>query len=99
MHNSIVIKAIHAVNTGQMSFCKFITANDHGLTGLKQYGIYISHNAWSMLFSRCGLKGENIERKAAILWDDDFETNSRFKYYGLGKNEYRITRLGKKIPY
>ena len=33
-------------------------------------------------------------------WQNDFETESRFKYYGVGtRNEYRITRFGRGFPF
>jgi hypothetical protein len=35
-----------------------------------------------------------------IKWQADFETDSRFIYYGTGtRNEYRLTRFGKGFPF
>lgn len=35
-----------------------------------------------------------------IKWQNNFETNSRFIYYGVGtRNEYRLTRFGKGFPF
>lgn len=100
MHNDIVIQAINAVNTGKVSFCKFLTANDLGLTGSHQEGIYIPLDSWSLLFPRRGIKGEFLEREVVIRWNKDLETKSRFKYYGKKtRNEYRITRFGRNFPY
>ena len=39
---SFAEQAINAVSKGQLSFCKFLSANDTGLTGGHQAGIYIS---------------------------------------------------------
>jgi len=36
-----VEKAINSVNSGRLSFCRFITANDTGATGSHQGGFYI----------------------------------------------------------
>jgi hypothetical protein len=34
------------------------------------------------------------------MWQDDFETESRFIYYGTGtRNEYRLTRFGRGFPF
>ena len=53
-----------------------------------------------MLFDKPGVKGENKEKTVSILWQDDFSTESRMKYYGQGtRNEYRITRFGKDFPF
>ena len=47
-----------------------------------------------------GQRGENKDRYVKIRWQDDFETESRFIYYGTGtRNEYRITRFGKGFPF
>lgn len=35
-------QAINAVNKGDKAFCKFLSANDTGLTGGHQSGIYIA---------------------------------------------------------
>jgi len=96
----IAAKAIHAVNNGLMSFCKFLSANDTGDTGSHQAGIYIAKNAIPILFDTPGAKGENLDRDAKIRWQNDFTTESRFIYYGTGtRNEYRITRFGRGFPF
>ncbi len=83
-----------------LAFCKFISANDAGATGGHQSGFYIPLEAWPILFENPGQKGENKEKFVTIKWQDDFETDSRFIYYGQKtRNEYRITRFGKGFPY
>ncbi len=53
-----------------------------------------------MFFNKPGVKGENSEKFIRIRWQDDFETSSRFIYYGVGtRNEYRLTRFGLKFPF
>ncbi|WP_448635192.1 type II restriction endonuclease [Pedobacter panaciterrae] len=92
--------AIASVQKAESSFCKFISANDAGATGGHQSGFYIPKTSVSLIFDEPGEKGTNKDRFATIRWQDDFETASRFIYYGtLSRNEYRITRFGRKFPY
>jgi type II restriction enzyme len=52
------------------------------------------------MFETPGVKGENKERFVTIKWQNDFETHSRFIYYGQGtRNEYRLTRFGRGFPF
>ena len=92
--------AIQAVFNGRLAFCKFLAANDTGLTGGHQAGIYISKPSIPILFSEPGIKGSNKERWVSIHWHDGTVTSSRFIYYGQGsRNEYRITNFGRGFPY
>lgn len=98
--NEIVNQAIASVNKSKTSFCKFISANDAGRTGAHQEGFYIPKNSISLMFDSPGIKGENKDRFITIKWQNDFETVSRFIYYGKGtRNEYRLTRFGRGFPY
>jgi len=98
--NNITELAISTVNESQESFCKFISANDAGVTGAHQSGFYMPKNAWPLMFDRAGEKGENLDRFVSIKWQDDFTTESRFIYYGKEtRNEYRLTRFGKDFPF
>jgi hypothetical protein len=46
------------------------------------------------------LKSKNKDEFITINWQDDFETSSRFIYYGVGsRNEYRLTRFGRGFPF
>ncbi|OMD26979.1 hypothetical protein BJP48_21450 [Paenibacillus odorifer] len=79
-------------------YCKFLSANDTGLSGGNQNGFYISKNAWPLLFDEPSVKGEKNEREVKIFWEQlDIPTSNIFKWYG-GKNEYRITKFGRKFP-
>src|SRR5262245_26685959 len=98
--NTILQKAIASVQECDISFSKYITANDTGSTGGHQAGYHIHKNAWQLFFETPGKKGENEEKFITIKWQDDFETNSRFIYYGVGtRNEYRLTRFGRGFPF
>lgn len=89
-------QAIQSANSGMMAFCKFLSANDTGMTGGHQSGIYVAKTALRILFDEPGVRGSNKERLAKIRWQGDFMTDSRFIYYGTGtRNEYRITRFGR----
>ncbi len=93
-------QAINAVNKGDKAFCKFLSANDTGLTGGHQSGIYIAKNAAPILFDTPGIRGENKKKIVKIKWQDDFVTESVFTYYGKGsRNEYRITSFGRGFPF
>lgn len=92
--------AIQAALKGQIVFCKFLAANDTGSTGAHQAGIYISKPSIPILFDEPGVKGENKEKWIKVKWHDDFETDTRFIYYGQGtRNEYRITNFGRGFPF
>lgn len=98
--NRIVEAAITSVTKSTKSFCKFISANDAGKTGAHQEGFYIPKNSVSLMFDPPGVKGNNHERFITIKWQGDFETRSRFIYYGKGtRNEYRLTRFGRGFPF
>lgn len=92
--------AIQAVLCGQQAYCKFLSANDTGLTGGHQAGIYISKPSIPILFNEPGIKGYNKEKWVKIKWQDGLETDTRFIYYGQGtRNEYRITNFGRGFPF
>lgn len=77
-------------------FAKSLSANDTGLTGGHQCGIYIPKQSVSIVFDHPFERGENHERFAEIVWNEEISTRSKFTYYGKGtRNEYRITRFGR----
>lgn len=94
------MQAIQASLQGQKVFCKFLSANDTGITGAHQAGIYISKPSIPILFSQPGIRGQNKEKWVKVKWQGDFETDTRFIYYGQGtRNEYRITNFGRGFPF
>lgn len=98
--SDILNLAINKVQRSNAALCKFITANDTGSTGGHQCGYHISKEAWSMFLDNEGIKGSNIDIPIRIRWQNDIETDSRFKYYGVGtRNEYRITRFGRGFQF
>lgn len=93
-------KAVQSALRGVKVFCKFLSANDTGLTGGHQAGIYISKPSVPILFDEPGIKGANKEKWATIRWMDGSTTDSRFIYYGQGtRNEYRITNFGRGFSF
>ena len=97
---SFSASAIQATIQGQMAYCKFLSANDTGLTGGHQSGILISKPAVPIIFENPGIKGGNKDRWVKIQWQDDISTDSRFIYYGVRtRNEYRLTNFGHGFPY
>ncbi len=97
---SVVEKAIQSAQQSEIAFSKFIQPNDTGSTGGHQSGFHLHKKSWPLFFETEGEKGENKELFATIKWQDDFETSSRFIYYGKGtRNEYRLTRFGRGFPF
>lgn len=100
MMMTILEKAINSTQEADLAFCKFITANDAGTTGGHQAGFHIHKGVWPLFFDQAGTKGSNMDKFITIKWQDDFETSSRFIYYGVGtRNEYRLTRFGRGFPF
>ena len=98
--SEILDAAIRSVRTSQTAFCRFITANDVGKTGSHQAGFYIPKCAYGIAFKEACKRGENYDKFVSIKWQNDFTTNSRFIYYGVGsRNEYRLTRFGRGFPF
>ena len=94
------VSAIQAAMHGQKTFCKFLSANDTGLTGGHQAGIYVSKPAVPIMFNEPGERGTSKDRWVNITWQDDYQTTTRFLYYGeRTRNEYRITNFGRGFPF
>lgn len=97
---SILTKAILSAQQSKIAFSKFITTNDTGSTGGHQAGFHIHKHSWELFFDKPGEKGQNKDKFITIKWQGDFETSSRFIYYGAGtRNEYRLTRFGRGFPF
>ncbi len=97
---SILEKAIQSAQQSEIAFTKFIKPNDTGSTGGHQAGFHLHKNSWPLFFDKPGEKGSNKDHFTKIRWQDDFETSSRFIYYGVGtRDEYRLTRFGRGFPY
>lgn len=97
---SFALNAIESVQRSEVAYCKFITPNDTGETGGHQSGYHVHKDSWPLLFNSPGKRGSNKEKFVTVKWQNDFETESRFIYYGVGtRNEYRLTRFGKGFPF
>jgi type II restriction enzyme len=97
---SVLPRAILSVEKSRGALCKVISPNDAGATKSHQAGFLIPKSAYSLFFDSPGKKGEIRDAPITIKWQDDFETQSRFVYYGQkSRNEYRITRFQRGFPY
>lgn len=90
--------AVDAVRNADLSYCKFLSANDTGATGGHQSGILINKNAWPLLFDDSYQGMAIAKREARVCWQDERETTSIFTYY-QSKNELRLTKFGRGFPY
>ena len=96
----IWLKAVEAVNEGNSSFFKFISANDSGETGAHQAGFLIPKQAIPVFLKSERSRGENYCEDILIEWQDGFITNSLIRYYGQStRNEYRVTSYGRAFQY
>lgn len=96
--NDNITLAINSCINSEVSFTKFISANDAGKTGGHQAGFYIPVNFCNHVFE-CQIKrGASYEKYVEVKWQNDFTTQSRFKYYG-SKNECHFTRFQKNFPF
>ena len=90
--------AVEAVRDADLSYCKFLSANDTGATGGHQSGILINRTAWPLLFNESDRNEHIAKRNVTVLWQDDWETISTFTYY-QSKGELRLTKFGRDFPY
>lgn len=97
---SLLSNVIQSVQRSEIAFSKYITANDTGATGGHQAGFHLHKDSWRLFFDTPGEKGQNKDKFLTIRWQNDFATQSRFIYYGVGtRNEYRLTRFGRNFPF
>jgi hypothetical protein len=96
--DSILQQAINSVQKSEVAFSKFISANDAGKTGGHQSGYYISKSFLPFVFGEEIIKGNDYTALVKIKWQNTFETDSRFKFYG-SKNECHLTRFGTGFPF
>lgn len=85
---------LNHVARAECVYLKFLAANDLGLTGSHQDGLYLSKRAWKLFLDAPGAAGENIDRFATLEWGRGLATDSRFVWYGKEtRSEYRLTRI------
>ena len=87
-----------AVRIGN-AILKFISANDVGQTGGHQCGYYLPKPVWEMFTEHPPQRGRNDETEVEVQWQDGRVTQSRVKWYGAAKSEYRLTRFGRDFPF
>ena len=94
MSTEIIRKAIESAVASELSFCKFLAANDAGATGGHQSGVLVSVSASRMLFEEALPDNDILKRNIKITWQGDLTTESAFTYYS-SKRELRITKFGR----
>lgn len=100
MTDGLLEKAVKATGESDFAYCHYITPNDVGATGSHQCGFLVARSCRPLFFPTAGEKGSNMDRRVRIKWQDDFETDSRAVYYGVGtRNEYRLTRFGRGFEF
>ncbi|WP_051348374.1 type II restriction endonuclease [Peribacillus kribbensis] len=93
-------KAIEMANKFGRFYCKFISANDVGLTKAHQEGLYISINASQIFFDEKGQRGENKDHFIKVHIDGHPSFESRAIWYGSKtRREYRLTRFWTNSPF
>ena len=86
-------EVLRVIARAKHTFLKFLSANDLGLTGSHQAGIYLTKECWRLFLDQPG-GNENIEQQVSLNWGDGRATMSFFKWYGEGtRSEYRLTRV------
>ncbi|GEM_PF-1235647 len=96
----IVAKALECVANSDGHFYKYLTPNDVGSNGSNQSGLYVRMDDGRKLFPKSFKKGENVHADIQVVWyDSKLTSHCNFIYYGkaLGTEEFRITRLNRKL--
>ncbi|MGH3054644.1 MAG: EcoRII N-terminal effector-binding domain-containing protein, partial [Gaiellaceae bacterium] len=79
---------------------KFVSKNDAGATGSHQVGFLLPKACWELFTRHAPTKGVNAEETVRVTWQNGLETDSRVKWYGKAKSEYRLTNeLSGDFPY
>ncbi len=91
--------AIEDAANSDSAYCKFLSANDTGLTGAHQSGVLISTTAMKMLFGRKPDGSSPVKLNGInVTWNKDVSTSSTFTWYP-SKGELRLTRFGQGFPH
>jgi len=96
----IVAKALECVANSDGYFYKYLSPNDVGSNGSNQSGVYVRMDDGKKLFPKSFKKGENVHVDIQVVWyDSNLTSLCNFIYYGkaLGTEEFRITRLNRKL--
>lgn len=96
--NDTLTNAIKAANQNGRFFCKFISANDVGINGAHQEGVYLNKKSWNIFFD-CPIPTIGILDRQVKIHIDGWKTfESRIVYY-TSKKEFRITQFWTNTPY
>lgn len=90
--------AIKAISQYGRFFCKFISANDAGVNGAHQEGVYLNKKSWSMFFNAPIPTTGILDRMIKIHIDDWQPFDSRIVYY-TSKKEFRVTQFWTNTPF
>jgi hypothetical protein len=96
--NEILLSAINTANQTGRFFCKFISANDVGLNGSHQEGVYLNKKSWSVFFDAPIPDNGILDKYVKIHIANHYPFESRVVYY-TSKKEFRITQFWTKTPY
>ncbi|MFC5735898.1 type II restriction endonuclease [Cytobacillus gottheilii] len=96
--NEALSSAIEAANQNGRFFCKFISANDVGINGAHQEGVYLNKKSWDMFFHEPIPSIGILDRQVKIHIDDWEPFESRVVYY-TSKKEFRITQFWTNTPF
>lgn len=92
MTGQILKCAIAACSKAECFFFKFLSANDTGLTGGHQVGVYLPKEVGRSLLGRREAKNKNEKNEFVVHWWDGSTDTSTLTWYGKSKDEFRITR-------
>lgn len=96
--NEELLSAIEAANHYGRFFCKFISANDVGVNGAHQEGVYLNKKSWYMFFDD-PIPSTGIKDRYVKIHIDDWQSfDSRIVYY-TSKKEFRITQFWTNTPF
>jgi hypothetical protein len=101
MTTSLVEAAVTAAHQQGRALLKFLSANDCGLTGSHQCGMYLPRRVWPLFAPFPPSAGRLDKHEVAIDWQHgERSTDSVVTWYGQkSRREYRLTRFGRDFPY
>ncbi|MEL3956691.1 type II restriction endonuclease [Caldifermentibacillus hisashii] len=96
--NELLSNAINAANLSGRFFCKFVSANDVGVNGAHQEGVYLNKKSWSLFFKEPIPSSGILDKFVKIHIENWKDFTSRIVYYS-SKKEFRITQFWTNSPY
>ncbi len=101
MLSPLAEKALEEAQQAGKALLKFVSANDCGLTGSHQCGLYLPKPAWALYAPFPPDAGTLEKSKVRIVWQGgEHVTDSFVTWYGKKtRSEYRLTCFGKGFPY